>query len=279
MSTCCARFGAFHDDVAPFFVDAPSLDQDVQSRSRDGERRVTVTARGLFLTRDLAVQHAAEEVFDATDGHHLPTWRHDTALGGLGLAPTVLQQLTGRRVLDVASGLAIVGTELSALGATVDAVDLEIDDTHPSFGIVSQHAERTYRVQLELLQCLARHSSNPRYAMNDDELTLLDRLVALAPTIVDSYPTLSGTRIQDDATELGSVVDRYDLVLCGWLMVHLEPHQEQRAISRMLALTKPGGRVHIRAGYGGDLRERVVSSHPNVSIIDARDDLVVLAPG
>jgi SAM-dependent methyltransferase len=239
---------------------------------------VTVTARGLLLTRDLCVQQGEEEVYDAVvGGFRLPLWSHDTCLGGLGLDASTIAASKGARVLDVASGLAIFGTELSVLGAAVDCVDLEIDDAHPSFELVRTEVRSRYPEQLALLSRLAQDATSERYAMNADELALLDRLVADAASITDTYPALSGKRIQDDARTLDKLDDNtYDLVTCGWLMVHLEPDDERRTLESLLRVAKPGGRVHIRAGYGGQLADRIHAWKPDASIALAHDDLVVL---
>lgn len=274
---CCARFGAFHAAPAAFFERDAALDQDAQSRSRDGTRRVTVTARGLFLTRDLLVEHDEEEAYDARLGRHgARRWHHDTALGGLGLDAVLVSQIRGRRVLDVASGLAVFGTELSTLGADVDCVDLELDDAHPSFDLVRPILRSRYAEQLMFLRCLARHSENARYAMSAAEATLLDALVARARTVSETYPAVSGERRQGDATTLSELGDGvYDLVTSGWLMVHLEPDDERRAIASMIRVAKPGGQIHVRAGYGGSLADRVLGWFPGVTIIAAHDDLAV----
>lgn len=275
---CCERFAAFHAAPAAFFGEDATLDQDAHSRSRDGARRVTVTARGLFLTRDLQVQHADEEVYDAQLGSHRPPrWDHDTTLGGLGLDADTVSHIAGRRVLDVASGLAVFGTELSALGARVDCVDLELDEGHPSFALAGPILRARYAEQLAFLRCLARHSKNQRYAMTAAEATLLDTLIGHAGAISEAYPAVSGTRHQDDATTLSCLDDgSYDRVTSGWLMLHLEPEDERRAIASMIRVARPGGHVHVRAGYGGSLAARIRGWFPSVTIVTDLDDLAVL---
>ncbi len=275
--SCCERFCAYHREPEAFFRGTRGLDQDRLSRGDDGERRVTVTARGLFLTRDLLVQHDTEPSYDAErGGHHVPRWDHDTYLGGLAL-PADAALLASERILDVASGLALAPTELSVLGATVDCVDLEVDDAHRGFSLTRPRVVDRHAEQLELLRCLARHAEHPRYTMSEPLLHLLDTLLARSSAIASAYPRVSGARRRGDATTLDDIADgTYDRVMCGWLLVHLEPDDERRAVASLLRVTRLGGHVHVRAGYGGELRDRVRRELEGARALLARDDLLVL---
>jgi hypothetical protein len=264
--SCCARFAPFHDDPARFFT-GEAIDLDRLSLSPDGERRVTVTARGLFLTRDIAVQHDPEPIY-AAGVHALPRWDHDTYLGGLGLD---VRSLRGGRVLDVASGLALFATELSCLGAHVDCIDLELDAEHPSFAVAAAHVRARYAEQLAFLTCLARHSGNARYRMDTITIALLDELAA--EDVAARYPAISGKRRRADARDF-VVDDEYDLVACGWLFVHLAPEDERRVIERLALATRAGGRLHLRAGYGSELGPRLAQWFPGLEIASRRFALV-----
>jgi SAM-dependent methyltransferase len=180
-------------------------------------------------------------------------------------------------VLDVASGLGLMGTELSALDVQVDCVDLEMGDGHPSFAKAAEHVRAHYANQLRRLRELA-DTGDPRYAIGDDLRRLLDRLIDRADEIAKTYPAVSGNRRVGDATTLaGFELASYDATTSGWLMVHLEPDDERRVIESMLRVTKPGGYVHVRAGYGGDAGDRARRWFGDaVSIDKALGDLVVL---
>lgn len=274
MTDCCLEFARYHEDPASYFETEKGIDFDLLSQSPDGERRVTVTARGLMLTRELSVQHDRDTHYDFELGRHaLPRWSHDTYFGGLGLSAEAIHEYRRGRVLDVGAGLAVFGTELSVLGATVDCLDLELDDAHPSFALTRQYLAARYARQLEFLRCLARHGGGERYALDDSALQLLDTLIGYSAEIVARYPAVSGRRLRGDARGLGGEADEYDAVLSGWLMVHLEPDDERRVVTSMARVTRPGGRMHIRAGYGGDLAARLRSWFPDATIAGKRFEL------
>lgn len=249
------------------------LDLDALSRSPDGVRRVTVTARGLFLERHLRLQASEEEHFDPERGWELPRWSHDTAWGGLALDGATVRGWKGGRVLDVGSGLSVVATELTALGISVDTIDLEVDADHPSWPAVTQVVRARYASEMDRLRSLA--GTGPRYALPDDALAILDAL--RAADVASHFPGLDGVRRRDDATTLAGVDDdAYDATLCGWLFVHLEPEAERAAIASMLRVTRPGGTVHLCAGYAATAAERVAGWFPAVTIVSARGSTVVL---
>lgn len=251
------------------------MDLDELSLSPDGERRVTVTARALLLTRDLSVQISDEEVFHPVRGSERPRWDHDTIFGGLGLSTAQIESWRGGRALDVASGLGVAPTELSVLGVSMDCVDLEVGDDHPSFVAAAAHLRAQYGDALRQLRELSERGG-PRYDLGDAS-ALLDRLLAHADTIASRYPAVSGRREIGNATTLAGIDDdTYDATLCGWLMVHLEPDEERRAAESLLRVTKPGGTVHIRAGYGDDAAQRIRGWLGEVPILHAEGDLVVL---
>jgi hypothetical protein len=229
-----------------------------------------------MLNRELRVQEGKEEVF-VGGRHALPRWDYDTAYGGLGLSVSRIEGLVQRRVLDAASGLSILATELSILGVVADCVDIEIDDAHPSLQAAAAHVRERYSAELTRL-CELVDSGAERYVMSVDERRLLARLVGHAPTVASRYPAVSGKRIRDDVTALSSIEDAtYDAALCGWLMVHLEEADERRAIESLVRVTKPGGHVHVRAGYGGDAAERIRDwLGDRVAIERGEDDLVVM---
>lgn len=253
------------------------MDLDALSHSIDGERRITTTARGLMLVRDLHVQTSRETVYDPERGHVLPRWDDDTTFGGLGLTAADVQAWRRGRVLDVASGLGAAATELSLLGAEVDCVDLELGDGHPSFEEAAVHVRARYAEQMQKLQGLVA-TGDDRYAMDHATRALLDELVGLADAIAARYPGVTGRRHLADARGLSELADdHYDAVLCGWLMCHLEPEDERQVVAAMLRVTRPGGVVHVKAGYGGDAAERMVTWFGSgVTIERARGDLVVL---
>jgi SAM-dependent methyltransferase len=259
-----------------------AMDLDELSRSPDGQRRVTVTARALLLTRDVAVQESREEIYHPERGHSLPYWDHDTTFGGLGLTTARIDSWKGRRVLDLASGLGLAATELSTLGALVDCVDLELGDDHPSFAKAAEHVKAHYAPALARLRTLS-DGDDPRYQLPQDVAGLLARLMHHAKEITAQYPAVSGSRRLGNAVELADVDDAsYDATLCGWLMVHLDPDDEQRALRSMLRVTKPGGHIHVRAGYGADAGDRIAHwfaselKSGSVALLLAHDDLIVL---
>lgn len=285
--SCCERFRPYWSDPSGFCSNQPRTDLDQASVSTDGVRRVTVTMRGLFLTRDLCVQHDSEDSYDPETRQHRPRpWHHDTCIGGLGLdMATIATWRAGARVLDVAAGLSVLGCELAALGVTVDAVDRELVPPHPSFELARANLS-SYETQLHFLRCLAKHAGSARHALTEGELELLEDLLERAATLADRYPSVSGERRADDATTLATCpTDAYDAALCGWLMVHLEPDEERRAIENLVRVTKTGGRVFIRAGYGGKAAKRLLEWFPALTIAEKAvaiepkpgDDLLVLS--
>ena len=253
------------------------MDTDDLSRSADGVRRVTVTARALLLTRDLSVQESESEIHHPERGFEVVPWHFDTAYGGLGLTCERIEAWRGGRVLDVASGLSIVGTELSELGIGVDCIDIELHDEHASFAKVADLVKTRYPAGLRHLRELSE-SGAARYALTAAERALLDTLIERADATVGRYPQVSGKRALGDATKLSALADAtYDGVMCGWLMVHLEPEDERRAIESMIRVTKPGGAVHLCTGYGGDAAERIGAWLGSRAIIeDGRYDQVTL---
>jgi SAM-dependent methyltransferase len=221
--------------------------------SHEGER-LTVTARGLLLTRELRAETSTEQVFDPREGWGVPGWRHDTYLGGLALdADEILRLADARaRLLDVGAGLAAFPTEASILGLMVDCSDLELGEAHEAFERVLPGVRKAYPRELASLRRLSAEGGQ-RYEMSERERDLLERLFAARDEIAAAYPMVSGRRFGDDARTLATVPnDSYDLVVSAWLMVHLVDDDERRAVAAMVRVTRPGGTVRIKAGYGDD---------------------------
>jgi SAM-dependent methyltransferase len=259
--------------------------EDVGRRAGTGEP-VTVTARSLFLTRDVTVQAGTEAIY--VDGaHQLPEWHADTYLGGLGLSPDLLARWIDAKaaVLDLASGLALFGVEAAALGLSVDCADAEFGPGHESFALAKPAIARSYGVELERLRSLARRGEDPRYHMSEETLNLLDRLIEHHAATVARYPEPSGRRFVDDARSLATVADDgYDAVLCGWLLVHLTEEDERRVVRAAVRVTRPGGEVRLRAGTGGSLAKRYEAWFPGGAMeskravvgAGSREDLLIL---
>lgn len=226
-------------------------------KRRDGTP-ITVTARGLFLTRDLRVQSSDETTYDATRGvHDVPRWDHDTYVGGLAVdaddVDTWVQR--GARVLDLASGLSVVPTELAALGVRVDAVDGEFDDHHPAFDAAALEVRQIYVQEMRHLASLWRDT---RYAMAPQQERLFSRCLTAAAFVASNYPRGPARRLLGDARDLAGIEDvAYDVVLSGWLMVHLDDASQARALASMIRVAAPGGELRIKAGHGGDARRDV----------------------
>jgi hypothetical protein len=254
------RFAPLLDDPRAYVVARAALDLDAVGRRADGGAPVTVTARSLFLTRDVTVQVSAEPVYVAEErGFRAPDWHVDTYLGGLGLTAGLLARWAERRtpILDLASGLALFATEAASLGLHVDCADAEFVDGHPMFAVAAQAVARSYVDQLELLLCLSRSGRDRRWRLDAEAQGLLEHLVAAAPLTAARYPAPSGRRFRDDATALATVPDdAYGVVLCPWLLVHLGEDDERRVLEAAVRVTRPGGEVRVRAGTGGSLARR-----------------------
>ncbi|MFT3772123.1 MAG: hypothetical protein QM820_42500 [Minicystis sp.] len=168
-TTGCERFAAHLDDPRAYVMSRPRFDLEDVGRRQDTGEPVTVTARSLFLTRDVTVQVSNEPIYvPAERRFRLPDWHVDTYAGGLALPADRLAGWAGSRarVLDLASGLSLFATEAAALGFTVDCADAELgDDAHPMFAAAKRAVQRDYADQMELLRCLARHGANDRYRM------------------------------------------------------------------------------------------------------------------
>ena len=267
----CGRFAAHLDDPRAYVKARPRLDLEDVGKRQDTAEPVTVTARSLFLTRDVTVQVSDEPVYvPAERRFRLPDWHADTYLGGFTLSAGDLARWSAERarVLDLASGLALFATEAAALGFTVDCADAELGaDDHPMFAAAGRAVRRDYADQLELLRCLARHGAGERYRMDDPALVLLDRLLAARHETAAAYPRASGRRFRDDATRLATVDDdAYDAVVCGWLLVHLGEDDERRVVESAVRVTRPGGEARVRAGTGENLAARVQGWWPDARI-------------
>jgi SAM-dependent methyltransferase len=116
-------------------------------------------------------------------------------------------------------------------------------------------------------------------------LSLLDRLAAASAETVAAYPAPSGRRFRDDATRLAAIADdTYDVVLCGWLLVHLDAADERRVFEAVARVLRPGGEARLRAGTGEDLAARVrdlfptgIAAGKRLSVDPASEaDLVIL---
>ncbi|MFO0548637.1 MAG: class I SAM-dependent methyltransferase [Polyangiaceae bacterium] len=271
--------------------------QDSDATEPVARARVTVTMRGLFLDRHLEVQHSAEPVRDSlTRSWGLPRWDFDTiaSLGVLARAPLFDR---GARWLDVATGLSIFPTELSALGAHVDTVDRVFGEEHPAYAQAAAHARGRYARELERLSCwstcaLPNAEVDPRYHLSDDERGILARVSACAGAVADSYPRVSGRRHLDDARTLSALDSKaYDVVTSGWLLCHLDEDDERAVWQALVRVTRPGGFIHVRAGYGGVAVKRLSKwfaddagalriSDSDVTVDpSSHDDLVVLRVG
>lgn len=277
----CDRFAAYLDDPRAYVTSRPRLDIEGVGRRQDTGDPVTVTARSLFLTRDVSVQVSNEPIYVPEErGFRLPHWHTDTYAGGFALQAGCLERwaATNARVLDLASGLALFGTEAAALGFTVDCADAELGaDDHPMFTAARRAVERDYADQMELLCCLARHGASERYRMDEPTLAILERLVAARLATAAAYPRVSGRRFRDDATRLATVANEtYDAVLCGWLLVHLVEEDERRVIESAVRVTRPGGEVRLRAGTGENLAARARSWWPDGWVLGKR---VVIGEG
>ncbi len=232
-----------------------SLDLERLGVAMDGQK-LTTTARSLFLTRSLEAQTSTEEQFDPErGGFALPRWYLDTYFGGFRLAAELLASWKRERcrVLDLAAGLSAFATEARLLGIEVDCADSELIDGHPSFAEVAQHLKATYAEQMRKLLLLSQ-SDDERYNMKGAEKRLLRQLLDGAERTTEAYPEPSGKRFQTDATQLAEVEDDcYEVVICGWLLVHLDEQQEQNTIRAAVRVTKPNGQIRIRGGYGGSI--------------------------
>ncbi len=251
----CERFAPYLHDPGAYVAARSALDLEAVGRRADSDEPVTVTARSLFLTRDVTVQVSREPVYVASEGRFRePDWHVDTYLGGLGLTAELLGRWAdeGRVVLDVASGLGLFATEAASLGVRVDCADAEFTDDHPMFAVAQRAVARGYVDQMELLWCLARHGSSPRHHIEGRELELLDRVFAARHVTASTYPAPSGRRFREDATRLGTVGDdTYDVVLSAWLLVHLSEEDERRTVEAAARVTRTGGEIRLRAGTGG----------------------------
>ncbi|MFO0616056.1 MAG: class I SAM-dependent methyltransferase [Polyangiaceae bacterium] len=239
---------------------------------------MTVTARGLFLDRRLRVQDSAETRYDVErQAHVAPSWDHDTAVGGLGLDADRIEgwSAVGARVLDVASGLSVVPTELAALGVDVDAVDAEFDEGHPELARAASAVRSLYPAQMERLEQLL---GSPRYELSERHLRLFRRSLERRLEVARAYPGGPKRRLLVDATDLAPISDgSYDVVLCGWLFVHLDESSQARATQSLLRVTRPGGEVRIKAGHGGDARRELPELPPDWTLDpESRGDLLVL---
>lgn len=261
-----------------------------ETRRRDGSL-VTVTARGLFLDRDLRVQRSADDVYDPVlERHAVPRWDHDTFVGGLALDAQLVDAWRSRhtRVLDLAAGLAVVATELAALGVEVDAADGEFDDDHPAFADATALVRQRYVSEMEDLD---RRRMEPRWTMDERHGRLFDACFAQREAIARAFPAGPGRRWRADARDLAPLPDAsYDVVLTGWLMVHLDEAAQASALGSMLRVTRPGGEIRVKAGHGGDARRELASAftlddegaftaHGREARIDPRSrrDLLVLS--
>jgi len=244
-----------HASITPSSDEPGELDLERLGVAMDGQK-LTTTARSLFLTRSLEAQTSTEEQFDPERGcFALPKWYVDTYFGGFALNAELLASWKQRasRVLDLAAGLSAFATEACLLGIEVDCADRELIDGHPSFAEVARYLQATYAGQMRKLLLLSQRDKE-RYGMRDAAVRLLQQLLDGADRTTAAYPEPSGTRFQADATQLSEVADdSYDVVLSGWLLVHLDEQQEQEAIRSAVRVTKPGGQVRIRGGYGGSI--------------------------
>jgi hypothetical protein len=286
------RFTPFLDDPRAYVARQAPLDLERVGRRADGDAPVTVTARSLFLTRDVTVQVSPEPIYvTAEQGFRPPDWHVDTYFGGLGLEAAALAGWAEEPtpILDLASGLSLFATEAAALGLRVDCADAEFVDGHPMFAIAREAVARSYADQLHFLLYLSRHGAGPRWHLDAPAEALLERLADAAPRTAARYPEPSGRRFRDDATALATVPDdRYGVVLCPWLLVHLDEADERRVIEAAVRVTRAGGEVRVRAGTGGSLERRFRGWFPSgeasgkqVEVDGAsHDDLLVLrVPG
>lgn len=295
----CARLAPYLDDPAAYVAARKALDLEEVGRRAGSDEPVTVTARSLFLTRDVTVQVSREPVYVASESRFRePDWHVDTFLGGLGLSAEMVRRWAeeGLTVLDVASGLGLFATEAAALGIRVDCVDAEFTDDHPMFAVARRSVPRSYVDQMELLWCLARRAAaapvgggpRSRYRMEGPELELLERLLAARHETAARYPAPSGRRFREDATRLGSLADdTYDVVVSGWLLVHLSEEDERRTVESAARVTRGGGEIRLRAGTGGNLARRFRGWFPGGEVAGKRvavaegsqEDLLVLRVG
>jgi hypothetical protein len=288
MNDPCERFAPFLDDPRAYVAAQTALDlEEVGRRAGTGEP-VTVTARSLFLTRDVTVQVSPEPVYvAAARGFRPPDWHVDTYFGGLGLSAALLARWAEERaeILDLASGLSLFATEASTLGLRVDCADAEFVDGHPMFAVAKRAVLRSYVDQLQLLLCLSRRGPSPRWRLDAQAEATLEQLAAAGEATAASYPAPSGRRFRDDATRLATVPDdTYDVVLCPWLLVHLAEEDEVRVIEASVRVTRSGGEVRLRAGTGGSLVRRFHGWFPEgkagTKSLDvdgaSQDDLLVL---
>ena len=280
LADCCRRFA----DLDAYLTEVGSIDLGAASKTRDGGA-CTVTARGVLLTRDGTVQHCSEEVY-GEQGWQLAPWHHDTYFGGLGVDAATMRRFAAGRILDLGAGLGLFATEASVLGLEVDCADLEMVDDHPAFELATSWFRRHYADQIELLHCLSSHRGHPRYDLGEHAAPLLARLYEARADVARHYPKPSGRRFVADARSLTGVADQtYDLVLSGWLTVHLEEQDERRVLESAVRVTRSGGEVRIKAGYGADAVGTFRRGYPGgvvagrtVSATAAsRDDLLVLA--
>lgn len=259
-------------------------------RRQDGSE-VTVTARGLFLDRHLRAQQSTEPGYDPDVGEHgLPRWDHDTCVGGLALDAELVDgwRARGARVLDLAAGLAVVATELAALGVDVDAADGEFDEGHPAFVGAAELVRARYVAEMEVLD---RRRDEPRWRMDARHARLFDACFARREDIARAFPRGPARRVRADARDLATIEDAsYDVVLSGWLLVHLEDAAQASALASMVRVTRPLGEIRVKSGHGGSSRRElarwfaggegdVFVAHGRRARIDARSsrDLLVLA--
>ena len=253
---CCRKFAAFHGRPHEFQSQREGLDLDDVGRGRGDRGRVTVTARSLFLTRDMSVQAPRELEHPTELSRAAVAWHVDTYVGGLGLTSSFLERLQQNRgrMLDLAAGLSVFATEAAVLGVEVDCADLHVDDASDMLAITKEVISASYVEQMEFLGCLSRHSANPSYRMDEDAARLFDRVHEAREAIARAYPEPSGRRFKDDARSLDAVEDRaYSAVVCPWLLVHLDDDDAMKVIRAAVRMTRPDGEVRIKAGMGGSM--------------------------
>jgi SAM-dependent methyltransferase len=197
--------------------------------------KVVITARGLFLNRYLMVSYSGGRV----GGTDLFDWTSDTYVGALRLTPSVLEQWTGKRVIDVGCGFSLFSLEAELLGISVDRFDLNVDvERGKSVGI---QIRELYCDQLALF-------SEANKDMKGFEGVFETVSNGANATLKKYFQVLENT-MTGDATNMSNVAaDTYDVAVTVYTLAYLNALQQESVIREMVRIVRPGGQIRLFPG-------------------------------
>jgi ubiquinone/menaquinone biosynthesis C-methylase UbiE len=198
------------------------------------------TGRSLLLNRNLKLPSPMDMHFS-----------RDNYMATLEITEEILLGLNGKQILDVGCGLSIFGSEAAVIySITVDRIDLNAGEFRAAdiYAVMAKYIESM--ALLFYMQDHAPYLLSQSTQVGETQSVLNKLRGRLAEVIHHYLQSLALNPIRAlDATHMPAVADdRYDGVVCSWVLMYLTEEAQERAMREMVRVTRIGGQIRILPG-------------------------------